>query len=155
MNKLPYHWQLLQTTQIYLETLTTQRIAKLNYHTTQKKHSPHGMDISTRLGTSWSCQNVHATCTSGTFKTMDTLLRKTQHHIYLQEITVKDNKGELQMIPQLRANESQKLLGVMKNPMGDQQDEITRLKQKSDNITKRINTNKMTRAKAKLAYEAF
>jgi ribonuclease HI len=74
---------------------------------------------------------------------------------HLQEIKVKDNNGELQTIPQLKSNESQKLLGVMKNPMGDQQDEITRLKQKSDNIAKRINTNKMTRAEAKLAYEAF
>jgi hypothetical protein len=74
---------------------------------------------------------------------------------HLQEIKVKDNNSELQTIPQLKSNESQKLLGVMKNPMGDQQDEITRLKQKSNNIAKRINTNKMTRAEAKLAYEAF
>jgi hypothetical protein len=74
---------------------------------------------------------------------------------HLQEIKVKDNEGKLQMIPQLKSNQSQKLLGVMKNPMGDQQDEIARLKQKSDNIAKRINTNKMTRAEAKLAYEAF
>jgi hypothetical protein len=74
---------------------------------------------------------------------------------HLQEIKVKDNEGELQTIPQLKSNHSQKLLGVMKNPMGDQQDEIARLKQKSDNIAKRINTNKMTRAEAKLAYEAF
>jgi hypothetical protein len=47
---------------------------------------------------------------------------------HLQEIKIKDNDGELQTIPQLRSNESQKLLGVMKNPMGDQQDKITRLK---------------------------
>jgi hypothetical protein len=74
---------------------------------------------------------------------------------HLQEIKVLDHNGVQQIIPQLRSNESQKLLGVMKNPMGDQQEEINRLKQKSNNIAKRINTNKRTRAEAKLAYEAF
>jgi hypothetical protein len=39
-------------------------------------------------------------------------------------------------VPQLRASDSQKLLGVMKNPMGNQQDEIKRLKQKSDNMAR-------------------
>jgi hypothetical protein len=51
-----------------------------------------------------------------------------------QEIKVKDLNGNLQIIPQLHSNESQKLLGIMKNPMGDQQDEITWLQQKSNNI---------------------
>jgi hypothetical protein len=55
---------------------------------------------------------------------------------HLQEIKIKDQSGELQTIPQLVSNESQKLLGIIKNPMGDQQDEIQRLKQKSNNIAK-------------------
>jgi hypothetical protein len=62
-----------------------------------------------------------------------------------QEIKVKDLDGNLQIIPQLCSNESQKLLGVMKNPMGDQQAEINRLRLKSDNIAKCINTNKLMR----------
>jgi capsular polysaccharide biosynthesis protein len=43
----------------------------------------------------------------------------------------------------------------MKCPIGDQQSEIARLKQKSDAIATRINSNAITRAEAKLAYEAF
>lgn len=71
------------------------------------------------------------------------------------EISVKGIDGTLQKIPQLKSNESQKLLGVMKNPMGDQQDEIIRLKKKSDTIAKMINSNKLSRTDAKIAYEAF
>jgi hypothetical protein len=72
-----------------------------------------------------------------------------------KEITVKDINGEDQVIPQLKSNTSQKLLGVMKNPMGDQQEEIARLKTKSDNIAKKINSNKLSRTDAKIAYEVF
>jgi hypothetical protein len=43
----------------------------------------------------------------------------------------------------------------MKNPMGDQQEEIARLKNKSDNIAKKINSNKLSRTDAKIAYEVF
>jgi hypothetical protein len=61
-----------------------------------------------------------------------------------------------QTIPQLKSNESQKLLGVMKNPMGNQQDEITtRLKKKSDTIAKKINSNKLSRTDAQIAYKVF
>jgi hypothetical protein len=72
-----------------------------------------------------------------------------------QEIKVSGIDGHFQTIRQLQANESQKLLGVMKNPIGDQQDEIDRLKKKSDNITKKINSNKLSRTDAKIAYEVF
>jgi hypothetical protein len=70
-----------------------------------------------------------------------------------KEVMVKDINGDDQVIPQLKSNESQKLLGVMKNPMGDQQEEIARLKNKSDNIAKKINCNKLF--DAKIAYEVF
>jgi capsular polysaccharide biosynthesis protein len=43
----------------------------------------------------------------------------------------------------------------MKCPIGDQQAEITRLKKKSDHFATRINSNAITRAEAKLAYEVF
>jgi hypothetical protein len=43
----------------------------------------------------------------------------------------------------------------MKNPMGDQQAEISRLKTKSNQFAIRINSNALTRANAKLAYEVF
>jgi hypothetical protein len=72
-----------------------------------------------------------------------------------QEIFVTDIHGQEQKIIQLQTNQSQKLLGVMKNPIGDQQDEITRLRKKSDNYARRINSNALTRSEARLAYEAF
>jgi hypothetical protein len=72
-----------------------------------------------------------------------------------QEVRVKDINGTYQVIPQLKSNESQKLLGVMKSPIGDQQDEIARLKAKSDSIAKKINSNKIDRTDAKIAYEVF
>jgi hypothetical protein len=71
------------------------------------------------------------------------------------EVTITDIQGQAQRVPQLRASDSQKLLGVMKNPMGNQQDEIKRLKQKSDNMARRINSNRITRADARIAYEVF
>jgi hypothetical protein len=72
-----------------------------------------------------------------------------------QEIYVTDINGKEQKIPQLPTNTTQKLLGVMKSPIGDQQDEIKRLRTKSDNYARRINSNSLTRSEARLAYEAF
>jgi hypothetical protein len=72
-----------------------------------------------------------------------------------QSICVSDSNGNSQHITQLPTNTSQKLLGVMKNPMGDQQDEIIRLKLKSDNYARRINSNAISRSDARLAYETF
>jgi hypothetical protein len=45
-------------------------------------------------------------------------------------IEVQDIAGQPQVIPQLPTDKSQKLLGVMKNPIGNQQDEV-----QSDNCT--------------------
>lgn len=72
-----------------------------------------------------------------------------------QLVTVVDNQGKHHVIPQLKSNETQKLLGAMKCPIGDQQDEIHRLKNRSDNIARRINTSRLTRSEARLAYEVF
>jgi hypothetical protein len=72
-----------------------------------------------------------------------------------QEIIVTDIHGKEQKIPQLPTNKTQKLLGVMKSPIGDQQDEIARLLAKSNSYARRINSNYLTRAEARLAYEAF
>jgi hypothetical protein len=72
-----------------------------------------------------------------------------------QMIYVTDPQGRKQQIPQLQTNKALKLLGVMKCPIGDQQDEVARLKSKSDNYARRINTNALTRSEAKLAYETF
>jgi hypothetical protein len=65
-----------------------------------------------------------------------------------QKNIVRDNKGMEHIILQLRSNETQKLLGVMKCPTGDQQDEVQRLTTKSNNIATRINTTKLSRAEA-------
>jgi hypothetical protein len=43
----------------------------------------------------------------------------------------------------------------MKNPIGNQQDEIARLKEKSAKMAKNINSHALSRTEAKLAYEAF
>jgi hypothetical protein len=72
-----------------------------------------------------------------------------------QELFVTDITGKEQRIMQLPTNKAQKLLGVMKSPMGDQQDEIKRLKDKSNYYAKRINSNYMTRSEARLAYAVF
>jgi hypothetical protein len=48
-----------------------------------------------------------------------------------KEIIVKDIHGHMQKIPQLASDKSQKLLGIMKNPIGNQQDEIKRLRKKA------------------------
>jgi hypothetical protein len=72
-----------------------------------------------------------------------------------QDIFVHNIHGQLEKIPQLESTVAQRILGVMKNPMGDQQAEIHRLKTKSDEFAIRINSNALTRADAKLAYEVF
>jgi hypothetical protein len=72
-----------------------------------------------------------------------------------QEIIVTDIQGKKQKIPQLPTNKTQKLLGVMKSPIGDQQDETDRLFTKSNSYARRINSNSLTRSEARLAYEAF
>jgi hypothetical protein len=43
----------------------------------------------------------------------------------------------------------------MRNPIGDQQDEVLCLRTKSDNYARRINSNHLTRSEARLAYEVF
>jgi hypothetical protein len=72
-----------------------------------------------------------------------------------QEIFVTDIHGNEQQITQFPTNKAQKLLGVMKNPMGDQQAEVKRLHEKSDQYARRMNSNFMTRAEARLAYAVF
>jgi hypothetical protein len=59
------------------------------------------------------------------------------------------------MIKQLPATTSQKLLGVMRNPIGNQQDEIQQLKEKSNRIATQINSHALSRVEAKMAYESF
>jgi hypothetical protein len=70
-------------------------------------------------------------------------------------IKVQDVNGINQIIQQLPTDVSQKLLGVMKNPIGNQQDEVQRLKKKSDQIAMRVNSQLLSHSDAILAYEAF
>jgi hypothetical protein len=72
-----------------------------------------------------------------------------------QKIYVNDINGQEKEIPQLESNQPQKLLGVMKCPIGDQQAEISRLKIKSDTYAKWMNSNFLNRTDARLAYEVF
>jgi hypothetical protein len=72
-----------------------------------------------------------------------------------QEITVNNLQGSPLSIKLLPSDKSQKLLGVMRNPIGNQQDEIERLKQKSNSIATKINLNAFTPVQAKMAYESF
>jgi hypothetical protein len=60
---------------------------------------------------------------------------------HAKKIIVKDLAGNPLTIPQLHATTSQKLLGVMKNPIGNQQDEVARLQKKSDDLSRSINSN--------------
>jgi hypothetical protein len=46
-------------------------------------------------------------------------------------------------------------LGVMKNLVGDQQDEIKCLKNKNDTIARRVNSNRISHVDARIAYEVF
>jgi hypothetical protein len=72
-----------------------------------------------------------------------------------REIQVNDIDGKPKTIKQLPATTSQKLLGVMKNPTGNQQDEILRLKEKSNRLAMQINSHALSRVEAKMAYESF
>jgi hypothetical protein len=47
------------------------------------------------------------------------------------------------------------MLGVMRNPIGNQQDEVKRLREKSDRIAINLNATALSRIEAKLAYECF
>jgi uncharacterized protein YjbK len=70
-------------------------------------------------------------------------------------IKVKDLAGNEMTIKQLSTDQSQKLLGVMRNPIGNQQDEIERLKQKSDRLAHQINIGALSTVQAKMAYDSF
>jgi hypothetical protein len=71
------------------------------------------------------------------------------------QIEVNDLQGKSKRIDLLPSDKSQKLLGVMRNPMGNQQDEIEQLKTKSNAIATKININAITSVQAKMAYESF
>jgi hypothetical protein len=71
------------------------------------------------------------------------------------DIEVQDIQGVTQTIQQLPTDASQKLLGVMRNPIGNQQDEVQRLKKKSDQLAIKMNSQVLTHSEAYLAYEAF
>jgi hypothetical protein len=72
-----------------------------------------------------------------------------------KQIEVNDLNGNKLTIRQLSATDSQKLLGVMKNPIGNQQDEIHRLKEKSNKLALQINSHALSRFEAKMAYDSF
>jgi hypothetical protein len=72
-----------------------------------------------------------------------------------QHIVVKDHNGVMKEIPQMTSETSQKILGVMKNPIGNEQDEVIRLKQKSDHMAKQISLHALSAMEAKMAYEFF
>jgi hypothetical protein len=72
-----------------------------------------------------------------------------------QRIVVKDHCGNMKEIPQMTSETSQKILGVMRNPIGNQQDEVHRLKQKSDHMAKQISLHALSPTEAKMAYEFF
>jgi hypothetical protein len=65
-----------------------------------------------------------------------------------RNIVVQDLQGNNIEIKQMPSYKSQKLLGVMKNPMGNQQDEVTRLREKSDKIAIQINTHALSTQEA-------
>jgi hypothetical protein len=71
------------------------------------------------------------------------------------KVVVRDLHGNTIEIPLLPATTSQKMLGVMRNPIGNQQDEVKRLKEKSDRMASNLNANALSRIEAKLAYECF
>jgi hypothetical protein len=56
-----------------------------------------------------------------------------------RNIVVQNLQGNNIEIKQMPSDKSQKLLGVMKNPMGNQQDEVKHLREKSDKIAIQIN----------------
>jgi hypothetical protein len=72
-----------------------------------------------------------------------------------RNITVKDIHGNSKTIKLLPATTSQKLLGSMKNPIGNQQDEVQRLHEKSNRIATSLNAHAISRSEAKMVYESF
>jgi hypothetical protein len=72
-----------------------------------------------------------------------------------QRVVIRDITGKMVEIPLLAATTSQKMLGVMRNPIGNQQDEVKRLREKSDRIATNLNATALSRVEAKLAYECF
>jgi hypothetical protein len=70
-------------------------------------------------------------------------------------IKVKDIEGNQQTIQQLNPDKSQKLLGVMRNPIGNQQDEVMRLQLKSDDIAAKLNAHALSYTEAHMAYQSF
>jgi hypothetical protein len=72
-----------------------------------------------------------------------------------RKITVHDINGNPKEIKQLHTETSQKLLGVMRNPIGNQQDEIARLRTKSNNLATKINSSALSTLQAKMMYESF
>jgi hypothetical protein len=72
-----------------------------------------------------------------------------------QNIVVQDLQANNIEIKQLPSDKSQKLLGVMKNPMGNQQDEVHRLREKGDKLAIRINMHALSSHEARMAYNSF
>jgi hypothetical protein len=70
-------------------------------------------------------------------------------------IKVTDIEAKKQTIQQLNPDKSQKLLGVMQNPIGNQQDEVTRLQLKSDAIAMKLNALALSHTEAHMAYQSF
>jgi hypothetical protein len=70
-------------------------------------------------------------------------------------ITVKNKNKDTKIIKQLSAKSSQKILGVMKNPVGNQQDKIQQMLEKSNKMTTKVNSHAISRLEAKLVYESF
>jgi hypothetical protein len=54
---------------------------------------------------------------------------------------VKNKNKDTKIIKQLSAESSQKILGVMKNPVGNQQDEIQQMLEKSNKMTTKVNAH--------------
>lgn len=72
-----------------------------------------------------------------------------------KDIIVQDLAGKNMMIKQLTTDCSQKLLGVMCSPIGNQQDKIERLRIKSNKVALQINTGALSTIQAKMAYGSF
>jgi hypothetical protein len=72
-----------------------------------------------------------------------------------ENIMATDIHGRTTNITKLATDVSQKLLGVMKNPMSNQQDEVNRLLTKSNSMAIKINSHAMTHTEARIAYETF
>jgi hypothetical protein len=72
-----------------------------------------------------------------------------------KNIIVNDIYVKPKEIKQLNSDVSQKLLGLIKNPVGNQQDEIEHLRIKSNRIATQINLSTLTTLHAKMADDSF